>query len=82
METEAKRLPSAVGVNVTLIVQFPPAATEEPQLFVWEKSPESAPVTARLVMFKAALPILLTEIVCAVLVVPRVWLLNVKLLGA
>jgi hypothetical protein len=28
------RVPLAVGLNVTLIVQFPPAATEPPQLFV------------------------------------------------
>jgi len=28
------RLPTAVGVNVTLIVQFPLAATDAPQVFV------------------------------------------------
>ncbi len=28
------RVPVAVGVNLTLIVQLPPAATEVPQLFV------------------------------------------------
>ena len=28
------RVPVVVGLNVTLIVQFPPAATELPQLFV------------------------------------------------
>jgi hypothetical protein len=27
-------LPEAVGVKVTLIVQFPPAASELPQVFV------------------------------------------------
>lgn len=72
MAIEAKRLPSAAGVNVTSITQFAPAATEDPQVFVWEKSPTLAPVTARLVIAKAALPMLLTEIICAVLVVPRV----------
>jgi hypothetical protein len=34
MLTEAVRLPLAEGVNVTLIVQFPPAATELPQLLL------------------------------------------------
>jgi hypothetical protein len=33
------RAPTAVGVNVTLIVQVPLAATV-PQLLVWEKSPD------------------------------------------
>jgi hypothetical protein len=35
------RLPVAVGVKVTLIVQFPPAATEAPHVFVCPKSPET-----------------------------------------
>jgi hypothetical protein len=30
----AVRLPAAVGVNVTLMVQFAPAATLEPQVLV------------------------------------------------
>jgi uncharacterized protein YybS (DUF2232 family) len=34
MLTEAARLPLAEGVNVTLIVQLPPAATELPQVLV------------------------------------------------
>jgi hypothetical protein len=34
MLTEAVRLPEAVGVNVTLIVQLPPAATELPHVLV------------------------------------------------
>ena len=33
------RLPVAVGVNVTLRVQFFPGCTALPQLFVWAKSP-------------------------------------------
>jgi hypothetical protein len=36
------RLPVAVGVNVTLTVQFAPAATEVPHVFVCAKSPETA----------------------------------------
>jgi hypothetical protein len=46
----AERLPAAVGVNVTLMVQLAPAAMLEPQLFVWAKSPLSVPVTAMLLM--------------------------------
>jgi hypothetical protein len=32
--TLAERLPAAFGLNVTLIVQFAPAATLEPQVLV------------------------------------------------
>ena len=50
----ALRDPVAVGVNVTLIVQFPPAATLDPQVLVCPKSPELVPVKPTLVMVKAA----------------------------
>jgi hypothetical protein len=59
MLTEAERLPLAVGVKVTLIVQLLLAATELPQVLVWAKSLALAPVIARLVMLKAAVPVLL-----------------------
>ena len=49
----ALRDPVAVGVKVTLIVQFPPAATLEPQLLVCPKSPGLAPVKVMLVMLNA-----------------------------
>lgn len=55
-ESVALRVPPAVGVKVTLIVQLPPAATDEPQLLVWEKSPLFVPVTEMLVMLSAVLP--------------------------
>jgi hypothetical protein len=32
-------VPATVGLNVTLMVQEAPAATLEPQVLVWEKSP-------------------------------------------
>ena len=51
----ALRDPAAVGVKVTLIVQFPPAATLDPQLLVCPKSPGLAPVKAMLVMLNAVL---------------------------
>jgi hypothetical protein len=48
--------PAAVGVKVTLRVQLAPAATLEPQVLVWEKSP----LTVMLVMLRAAFPALLS----------------------
>jgi hypothetical protein len=60
-------LPVAVGVNVTLIVQFAPAATEVPQVLVWAY----CALTAMLVMLSAAAPPLVSVTVCAALVVFR-----------
>ena len=57
--TAAVNEPLAAGVNVTLIVHLPPAATLDPQLLVCEKSLELVPVIPMLVMLKAALPVLL-----------------------
>jgi hypothetical protein len=48
--------PVAVGLKVTLRVQLAPAATLEPQVLVWEKSP----LTVTLVTLRAALPVLLS----------------------
>ena len=56
MLTDPARLPLAEGVNVTLIVQLPPAATELPQLLLCAKSLAFVPVTARLLMISAAFP--------------------------
>ena len=64
MLTQAVRLPPAEGVNVTLIVQLAPAATLDPQLLVCAKSLAFVPASARLVMLKAALPVLLRVAVC------------------
>jgi hypothetical protein len=57
MLTEAARLPLAEGVNVTLTVQFPPPATELPQLLLCAKSLTFVPVNPRLAMVNAALPL-------------------------
>ena len=46
IDTDAVRVPAAVGLKVTLTIQFAPAATLAPQVFVWEKSPLLAPVIA------------------------------------
>jgi hypothetical protein len=62
------RVPDAVGVNVTLMVQFPLAAREPPQVLLAAKSPPAA----MLVMVRVALPVLDRVTVCAALVVPTV----------
>src|SRR6266404_4036407 len=59
------RVPVAVGVNVTLIVQLAPAATEVPQVLVCAY----CALAAMLVMLSAALPVFVSVTVCAALVV-------------
>ena len=59
MLSVAVRRPEAEGVNVTSIVQLPPAGTELPQVSaVSAKSLALAPVGTRLVMLNVALPLL------------------------
>ena len=58
MEIEAVRVPAAVGRNVTLMVQFPRAATLAPHPLVCGNSAAFVPVTPMLVMVKAAVPVL------------------------
>jgi hypothetical protein len=60
------RLPVAVGVKVTVTAQPPFAATDEPQLFVWAKSP----VVEMEDMDAAELVGLDTDTGCAALVEP------------
>ena len=55
MVTAPVLVPVAVGLKVTLMVQLALAATLEPQVLVWEKSP----LTVMLVMLRTALPVLL-----------------------
>ena len=59
------RLPTAVGVNVTLMEQLAPAAREAPQVLVWAYGA----LATMLVMFSAAVPELVNVTVCAALVV-------------
>lgn len=80
MVNVAVRLPAAAGVNVTLIVQVPPPASELPQVLVWEKSPPLVPVTVMLVKLKVALPLLVTVTVWAAAGVPTNWLPKVRML--
>jgi hypothetical protein len=64
------RLPIPFGENVMLMLQFAPAPTKLPQVFVWVKSPLAAPVTVMLLMFKAPLPVLLSTTDLTPLLVP------------
>jgi len=70
--TPALRVPVAVGLNVTLIVQLVPAARLAPQVWVWVKSPLLVPVMAMPLMLSAALPALERVIDCATLLAPTV----------
>ena len=68
MLSVAVRVPAAAGVNITAIVQVPPAATDDPQVSASVKSEASAPVKARLDMVKLALPVLFKVTTCEELV--------------
>ena len=81
MLSAAVRAPLAEGVNITVILQLAPAPTEVPQVLAWVKSLALAPVTARLVTLKTALPLLVSVTVCAALVVPTDWLAKARLAG-
>src|SRR5437588_623000 len=62
MLTLALRVPVAVGVKVTLMVQEAPAATVlglMGQVLVWAKSPALVPVKPIVLMVRAALPLFL-----------------------
>jgi hypothetical protein len=55
-ERTALKLEAEAGLKVTLMVQEAEAASDAPQLLVWEKSAALAPVTEMLLMVRAALP--------------------------
>ena len=81
MVTPALRVPVAVGVKVTLIVQEALAASVLGQLLVWAKSPALVPVSAMLLMVRSALPLLVNVTAWAVLVVLTCWLPKLRLVG-
>ena len=73
---------AAAGVNVTSIVQLPPAATEVPQVSaISVKSAGFVPPMATLEIVKAALPVLLSVTVWAALVMPAGSLANERLVA-
>jgi hypothetical protein len=63
--SELERVPMAVGLKVTLMVQLFPGARLELQAFDWAKSP----LTERLMMSRAVLPVLVRVTCFAALVV-------------
>ena len=68
------REPLAVGVNVTPIVQFAPAATAEPTAQVVPlAATRKSPPAAIEVKFKASLPLFVTVTAAAALVAPTNW---------
>ena len=69
MVTAPLRAPGAVGVKVTLMVQLAPAAIVAPQVLLWAKSP----LGAMLEMSKGAVPLLVSVIAWALLVLPTGW---------
>ena len=75
MVIEPERVPVAVGVNVTLIVQLPPAATLDPQLLVWAKSP----LAVMLVMLRPCVPRLFSVTPLGLEAVLKPWPENVRL---
>src|SRR5437016_3712448 len=71
------RVPDAVGENVTLMAQFPPTATELPQLSVSAKSP----LVGIVVIANEAEPVFVIVTVCAALVVPSVLIAKASAAG-
>jgi hypothetical protein len=72
--TLADRVPAAVGLNVTLMEQFAPAATLPPHVLVCAKSPAFAPAIEMLAIVSVAVPVLDRFTICTPLVVPTFWL--------
>ena len=76
--TAATRAPPAVGLNVTVIVQFALAARDEPQVLVSVKSPGLAPPSAMLVIASAVPPLFVTVTICDALDMPETVATNVS----
>lgn len=72
------RVPVAVGVNFTLIVQLAPTAIELPQVPV----PPKVKSPVKLALNATVVVVLLAAVMnCAVLLVPKVWLPKVSEVG-
>jgi hypothetical protein len=81
MVSVALREPAAVGEKVTEIEQLPPIATLPAQLLVVAKSPAFVPLIPMLEIVNTPVPPLERVTVCAVLVVPTLWLPKVSVVG-
>lgn len=78
----ALKVPALGGVNVTLRVQVPPAASELPQVFPDRvKAPGLAPPKVMLAIFKVVLPVLFRVMATGPLLIVWDWLPNVTLLA-
>jgi hypothetical protein len=77
MVTDPYRLPLAVGVKVTLIIQVAPGARVVPQELVCAKSP----LAATLVKVKGEPPIFVKKRDCGALLEPTDWGEKYRLLG-
>ena len=77
----AVRVPAALGVNVTLIVQLLVGARLVPHVLLCAKSVLLAPVTLMLPRVSSAVPVFVTVTFCAGLVVPVAWLAKVSVAG-
>src|SRR5215469_18297425 len=73
---EPVRLPAAVGLKITLMVQLRSGPNDDPHVSVSAKSPAIAMATLKDVICS-----FVNVNVCAVLVVPTSWLANVRLVG-
>lgn len=67
---DALRGPGWLGVKVTLMVQFAPAARLDSHVLLWLKSAALAPVNAMLLITTSELPVLVRISGCAPLLVP------------
>src|SRR5689334_9164755 len=81
--SEALRVPTAVGVNVTLTLQVPFTATAAPVQVsaLMAKSPVLFPVSATELIWIVDVLMLVSVTLCAALVVPTAWLLKLRLVG-
>jgi len=76
----ALRVPLAVGVNVTPMLQLALGAKEVPHLLVWAKSPGSVPLMA-ILMVRMLMPTLVKVTFCGEPVVPIVTDPKFRLVG-
>ena len=77
----AVRVPSTAGVNLALMLQVAPAASELPQVWVCAKSPALVPIIAMPVMVKVVVPTFFRLTVFGRLVVPSPIEPKLKLIG-
>ena len=76
-DSEPVMVPLALGSKSTRMLHFAPAASEVPQLLLWEK----LALIAIPLMLSAVVPVFVSVTVWLALLVPTVWLANVRLLG-